>query len=82
MVKQILINLVLDISDEMFEKIAQGLTEEQKKYMEFGKMIPSPGMCFWNDTFVTFMKKNIIPLGKEFLEEFLQDLEKNDRTCH
>lgn len=82
MAKQILINLVLDVSDEMFERIAQDLTEEQKKYLEFGKMIPSPGMCFWNDTFVTFMRDNIIPQGKEFLEEFLQDLEKNDRTCH
>ena len=82
MAKQILINLVLDVSDEMFEKISQGLTEEQKKYLEFGKMIPSPGMCFWNDTLVTFMRNNIIPQGKEFLEELLEDLEKNDRTCH
>jgi len=82
MAKQILINLVLDVSDEMFEKISQGLTEEQKKYLEFGKIIPSPGLCFWNDTFVPFMKENIIPQGKEFLEELLEDLEKNDRTCH
>jgi len=82
MTKQILISLVLDVSEEMFEKIAQGLSDEQKKYLEAGKMMPSPGMCFWNNNFVPFMRNNIIPQGQEFLEELLQDLEKNDRTCH
>lgn len=76
MAKKVYVTLSLDISDEMFNKLSANMTEEQKKYFEVDKIIPSPGLGFWNGNFVDFLETT-----KVDVHELIEDLKANDNTC-
>jgi len=75
MAKEIYMTLSLKVSDEMFKKISRGMTEEQKKYLEKGKLIPSPGLSFWNSELAEYIKTHASKPG--FLSELVADLQAN-----
>ena len=76
MSKKIYVTLMLDVSDEMFDKLSQNLTEEQKEKLDWSKLVPPPGLSFWNDNLVKYLETHKIDL-----QEFIKDLKANDNTC-
>jgi hypothetical protein len=77
MPKKIYVTMMLDVSDEMFDKLSKNLTEEQKKYLDWSKMVPAPGLGFWNGNLVDYLETHKIDL-----HEFIEDLKANDNTVH
>lgn len=74
--KTIYVTMMLNISDEMFEKLSANLTKEQKEYLDWEKMVPAPGLGFWNANLVQYLETTKINL-----QEFIADLKANDNTC-